>query len=63
MAKNISGDLQVVSANRLVDGVVVFLDDAGQWTPSLAHAAVAEGERAGAARIGLGECRGTVRPA
>ncbi len=28
MAKNLTGDLQVASANRLTDGVVVFLDDA-----------------------------------
>ena len=33
MAKNLSGDLQVASANRLTDGVVVYLDDAGQCTP------------------------------
>ena len=45
MAKNLSGDLQVASANRLGDGVVVFLDDAGQWVPELARAAVADGER------------------
>ena len=45
MAKNISGDLQVASANRLTDGVVVFLDDAGDWTTDLARAAVARGER------------------
>ena len=32
MAKNLSGDLMVASANRLADGVVVFLDDAGEWT-------------------------------
>ena len=32
MAKNLSGDLQVASANRLVDGMVVWLDDAG-WLP------------------------------
>jgi hypothetical protein len=46
MAKNLSGDLQVASANRLADGMVVFLDDAGQWTTDLAHAAIAQGERA-----------------
>jgi hypothetical protein len=46
MAKNLSGDLSVASANRLVDGVVVFLDDAGQWTTSLDRAAVARGKRA-----------------
>ncbi|HTE82471.1 MAG TPA: DUF2849 domain-containing protein, partial [Reyranella sp.] len=41
MAKNLSGDLQVASANRLTDGVVVYLDDAGQWTPRLDRAALA----------------------
>jgi hypothetical protein len=47
MAKNLSGDLQVASANRLTDGVVVFLDDAGQWTPRLDRAAVSRDKRAG----------------
>ena len=47
MAKNLSGDLTVASANRLVDGIVVFLDDAGQWTNRLEHAAVARDKRAG----------------
>ena len=46
MAKNLSGDLQVASANRLTDGVVVFLDDAGQWTPRLDRAAIARDKRA-----------------
>jgi len=41
MAKNLSGDLQVASANRLADGIVVWLDDAGQWTDRLERAAVA----------------------
>ena len=41
MAKNLSGDLTVASANRLSDGVVVFLDDSGDWTPRLALAALA----------------------
>jgi hypothetical protein len=41
MAKNLSGDLQVASANRLTDGVVVFLDDAGQWTERLDLAVLA----------------------
>jgi hypothetical protein len=47
MAKNLTGDLQVASANRLTDGVVVFLDDAGQWTPRLDRAAVARDRRGG----------------
>ena len=45
MAKNLSGELQVASANRLSDGVVVFLDDAGQWTARLDKAALARDER------------------
>jgi len=47
MAKNLSGDLSVASANRLTDGVVVFLDDAGQWSQRLERAAVARDKRAG----------------
>ena len=48
MAKNLSGDLQVASANRLGDGVVVFLDDAGQWTLRLDRAALARDKHEGA---------------
>ena len=47
MAKNLSGDLTVASANRLSDGVVVFLDDSGHWTPRLDLAVVARDKRAG----------------
>ena len=46
MAKNLTGELQVASANRLSDGVVVYLDDRGQWTPRLDEAALARDERA-----------------
>jgi len=45
MAKNLTGELQVASANRLSDGVVVFLDDAGQWTPRLDSGAIARDKR------------------
>ena len=41
MAKNLLGDLQVATANRLGDGAVVFLDDSGNWLPEFEHAAVA----------------------
>ncbi|MDP2378330.1 DUF2849 domain-containing protein [Reyranella sp.] len=47
MAKNLSGDLQVASANRLSDGVVVWLDDAGDWTTRLDRAAIARDKRSG----------------
>ncbi|UYN97294.1 MAG: DUF2849 domain-containing protein [Enhydrobacter sp.] len=46
MAKNLSGELHVASANRLVDGVVVFLGDAGDWVTDIARAAVARDGRA-----------------
>jgi len=45
MAKNLTGDLQVASANRLVDGMVVWLDDSGQWTDRLERAALARDVR------------------
>lgn len=45
MAKNLSGDLQVASANRLADGMVVWLDDAGQWSDRLDRSAVARDKR------------------
>jgi len=45
MAKNLSADLSVASANRLVDGVVVFLDEAGGWTTQFDRAAVARDKR------------------
>jgi len=47
MAKNLSGDLQVASANRLGDGVVVYLDDLGQWTHRLDRAALARDKSEG----------------
>ncbi|MGH8428964.1 MAG: DUF2849 domain-containing protein, partial [Solimonas sp.] len=45
MAKNLSGDLTVASANRLVDGAVVFLDETGAWTTRFDHAAVVRDKR------------------
>ena len=47
MAKNLTGDLLVASANRLADGMVVFLDDTGDWTKRLDRAAVARDKRGG----------------
>jgi hypothetical protein len=47
MAKNLSGDLTVASANRLSDGVVIFLDDSGHWTEKFERAALARDKRAG----------------
>ena len=47
MAKNLSGDLTVASANRLSDGAVVFLDDSGHWTQKFERAALARDKRAG----------------
>lgn len=58
MAKNLSGDLQVASANRLADGAVVFLDDAGQWTPRLDRAALARDRRAAEILLARGQAEG-----
>lgn len=42
-----TASLRLVTANRLTDGVVVFLGPDGQWTASIAEsAAVATGEEA-----------------
>ncbi len=38
--------LQVMTANRLDDGAVVYLDRRGRWTETLAGASVAESEAA-----------------
>ena len=58
MAKNLTGDLTVVSANRLVDGVVVFLDVAGQWTDRLQRAAVARDAAAAEHLLGRARAEG-----
>ncbi len=34
----------VITANRLTDGVVVYLAAGGQWTEAIANAQVADGE-------------------
>ena len=45
---------QVITANRLSDGVVVFLDDAGQWTERLDHARVFDDKAASALGLEAG---------
>ncbi|MDF2765442.1 MAG: nitrite reductase [Rhodospirillales bacterium] len=46
---------QVITANRLVDGAVVYLSADGQWVQSLEEASVAEGEAAAAALVAAGD--------
>jgi len=46
---------QVVSANRLADGRVVYLAAAGGWTRELAAARCADGKEAGAALLAEAE--------
>jgi hypothetical protein len=41
MAKNSTGSLQIVTANRLRDGTAVFLTATGEWTSDIMRAAVA----------------------
>jgi hypothetical protein len=50
MAKNVSGDLQVMTANRLFDGAVVFLDAQGWWSADLGCASIAA-DKAAAERL------------
>jgi len=45
MAKNLSGELHVATANRLADGAVVYLDDVALWTTRLDRATVARDKR------------------
>lgn len=59
MAKNLSGDLQVASANRLGDGAVVFLDDAGRWTVRLERAVLARDKRSGEILLERAKAEGT----
>ncbi|MFJ5487669.1 DUF2849 domain-containing protein [Hansschlegelia beijingensis] len=48
-------ETQVVTANRLDDGVVVYLDPSGGWTQSLDHAAPLSGPAALAAGLDAGK--------
>lgn len=48
---------QVLTANRLLDGVVVFLDTNGRWSEHIAEARVAE-KADGEALNQAGEARG-----
>jgi hypothetical protein len=54
MAKNLTGTLQIVTANRLRDGVVVFLTATGEWTSDIARAAVARDGEAATRLLGIG---------
>jgi hypothetical protein len=43
---------QIVTANRLIDGIVVFQDETGGWSEDFARAAVHEDAAAALARAG-----------
>lgn len=47
--------MQVVTANRLADGVVVFLTADGGWSEQIGESAVAAGKEEAAALLALGE--------
>lgn len=47
--------LQALTANRLADGIVVFLSEGGQWLRSIERARLAEGEEAATALLAEGE--------
>lgn len=46
---------QIVTANRLADGAVVYLTGEGRWTETLACARVADGKEEAAALLALAE--------
>jgi hypothetical protein len=46
---------QVVTANRLIDGVVVYLDAAGGWTDRIDEAAVLEEDAEIEVALGVGQ--------
>jgi hypothetical protein len=46
---------QVITANRLFDGAVVYLSPQGEWVPRIEAAAVADDESAVAALSAAGE--------
>lgn len=54
MAKNLTGTLQIVTANRLRDGAVVFLTSTGEWTSDLRRAAVARDGEGATRLLGIG---------
>ena len=47
--------LQVVTANRLIDGRVVFLADGYRWVEEIGAARVADGEEPAKALLAIGE--------
>lgn len=44
---NKKAQVQAVTANRVIDGIVVYLTEKAEWSESLQDAAVAEGKEAG----------------
>jgi hypothetical protein len=54
MAKNLTGTLQIVTANRLRDGAVVFLTDTAEWTSDIARAAIARDAEAARRLLAIG---------
>jgi sulfite reductase (NADPH) hemoprotein beta-component len=52
-----AASMQIVTGNRLADGVVVYFAGAGEWTPAIDKALVAEDDHANAllaeAQVGL----------
>jgi hypothetical protein len=54
-ARKSSPSLQVLTANRLTDGAVVYLTAAGTWTSEVARSVVAREEKAAAALLARGQ--------
>lgn len=54
-AANTRAATQIITANRLSDGVVVYLDDDGGWTDRVGRARVLEGDEALQSAIAAGK--------
>lgn len=48
---NKKAEVQAVTANRVIDGIVVYLTDKAEWSERLQDAAIAEGKDAGEALL------------
>ncbi len=54
-AKGSAGGIHIVTANRLADGVVVFLAEDGQWSEQVADALIAVNDEAAKALLAAAE--------
>ena len=54
-ARNTTPSLQILTANRLTDGAVIYLTAAGTWATNIVRSVVAREEKAAAALLARGQ--------